>query len=137
MSGRGDDAGRQRLAGLRRVVGQHAGGRIDHERHVFIDAVGIGARSTKRVLVLVPGDLVVIAGRGEDVEVAVAVHVRRKHAVGPVRGGGDGVGGEVLAAVVLVPGDLVVIVRRGEDVDVAVAVHVRRKHAAGPVRRRC
>ncbi len=78
-------------------------------------------------------DLVVKAGRGEDVEIAIAVHVRRKHAGGPVRGGTDRVGGEVLAAVVLVPGDLVVIEGRGEDVDVAVAVHVRRKHLPCPV----
>src|SRR5687768_8227363 len=40
------------------------GGRIDDERRVFIDAVGIGARSTREVvIVLVPGNLVVVRGQ--------------------------------------------------------------------------
>ncbi len=54
----------------------------------------IGKRRVAEVRshILVPGDLVVRVGRGEDVDVAVAVHVRRIYAEGPVRGGADGVG---------------------------------------------
>ncbi|HNB22108.1 MAG TPA: hypothetical protein PKZ32_06820, partial [Candidatus Melainabacteria bacterium] len=59
-------------------------------------------------VVLVPSDLVVNARRAEHVQVAVAVHVRRKHRIGPIGRRTDRVGREVLAAVVLVPGDLVV-----------------------------
>ena len=67
---------------------------------------------------------------GENVEVAVGVYIRRKHATSTVRGVRNSVGGKVLAAVVLVPGDLVVI-GRGKDVGVAVAVHVRCIYAVG------
>ena len=51
-------------------------------------------REVLAAVVLVPGDLVVVERRGEDVDVAVAVHVGRKHALAPVGGGAD----RVLAA---------------------------------------
>src|SRR5262245_60487486 len=88
-----------------------------------------------RPVVLVPGDLVVEGGGGQDVEVAIPVQVRHRHRVGSVGGGTDGAQreGGVGGPVVLVPGDLAVVVGGGEDVEVAVAVEVRRRHRDGPV----
>ena len=47
-----------------------------------------GPRSSAAAVVLVPGDLVVVDGRGEHVHVAVAVHVRREDARRPIVGEG-------------------------------------------------
>ena len=43
-------------------------------------------REVLAAVVLVPGDLVVIVRRAEHVQVAVSVHVRRKHAQRPIKG---------------------------------------------------
>ena len=42
----------------------------------------LGRRSSAAAVVLVPGDLVVVTGRGEHIQVAVAVNVRRKYRLG-------------------------------------------------------
>ena len=101
---------------------------------VFIDRQ-IGDRVQRgRGVVLVPRDLVVIVGRGDDVDIAVTVHVRSENAKGSVRSGSDDILCEVLTAIVLVPGDRVVISRRGEHVHIAVTVHVCRKHTESQIR---
>src|SRR5262249_47284566 len=91
-----------------------------------------GEGGDRRAVVLVPGDLVIGERGGQHVGVAIPVHVRRRHRLGPVGGGADGVQreGRDGGAVILVPGDLVVVVGSGQHVGVAVAVHVRRTHRA-------
>ena len=77
------------------------------------------------------GDFVVTVRGGEDVEVAVSIHVRREHAGRAVGRRADRVRREVLTAVVFVPRDLVVCTGSGENVEVAVSVHVRGEHRGG------
>ena len=52
----------------------------------------------------------------------IVLSPRHGYGKGLIRGGANGVGGEVLTAVVLIPGNLVVIPRCGEYIQVAIAV---------------
>ena len=144
------------IAGLRRAVDDHGVGdggqrrcgsdrlrsRTDSKGDCIQSGVEIGLihcqpqRSRAGVIgvnydviqILIPGNLVESGGRGEDVQIAVAIHVCRKYTLGPARRGVDDMACEILAAVVLVPAD---IPRGGEDIGVAVSIQVRRKHAHG------
>ena len=69
---------------------------------------------------------------GDDVEVAVAVHVAHCHAEGVIQARAEfaGRGGEVAGAVVEIDRALLAGVA-GDDVEVAVAIHVTHRHAVG------
>ena len=97
----------------------------------------VQAPDGRRAVVLVPGDRVVEARRGEHVQC-------RRRRPGPPRTTERAPSAAVeiacsghaptrRRAVVLVPGDRVVAGRRGEHVHVAVAVHVRREDRLGAV----
>ena len=107
----GVSIGRVRAVGLHvaRSAQRRARGRV--LRADFRDQRGIELRCVSEVdaQILVPGDLVVVERRREDVEVTVAVHVGGKDAFGAVGGRADDVGRETAASVVLVPGDRIIV----------------------------
>jgi hypothetical protein len=102
--------------------------------HVHAQAAVQGDRDRGEGLrvagVVVPGDLLVVERRREEIDVGVAVHADREDRFGPVREVGEDVlhpGARRMAAVVLVPRDPAAVVGR-VDVHVPVLVDVRRAH---------
>mmetsp|Transcript_7211 Transcript_7211/g.22216 ORF Transcript_7211/g.22216 Transcript_7211/m.22216 type:complete len:209 (+) Transcript_7211:174-800(+) len=91
-------------------------------------------RGREDAVVLVPRDLVVEFGGGDEVEVLVSVEVGGADGLGAVGCRRDDVRRERRGghAVVFVPSNRIVGVGRGRDVEVVVAVDVRRGDGAGP-----
>lgn len=68
----------------------------------------------------------------DDTDIAIAVKVRRMHALRVPRGGGDDVrSAEDAISVVLKPADSVVVIRSGYYVLISIAIHIGRGDNAG------
>jgi hypothetical protein len=85
-------------------------------------------------VILPPGDVHSSGSRAEDIQVAIAVHIRRRDRYGSIKVAGNVVFAEVLAAVILPPDDVIGIISRAQDIQIAIAIQIDRRDRYGPIK---